>query len=364
MCPDRRQFLQQATFVTAGLSNHAKSASAKQPISAMPTPRANAMMAAFGLKYPIFCAGMGTASTPELAIAISNAGGLGALGTGSRATSADLVRQRVERIKTATKQPFAVNYLLAFDPVTLPAALDAGAPIIQFAWGIPAAETVGAIHKAGAKMGIQVGSVAGARRALDAGSAYLICQGTEAGGHVQAMSALYDVLGAVIEEAQTIPVIAAGGIANGAHIRRALGAGASGVLIGTRFVATKEAGAHDEYKVAITRARTADTALTVCFQDGWPNAPHRVLRNRTLDLWEAEGCPPAGKRPGEGDVLATNAVTGAVKRRYGVSNPQPDDHGALAELVLYAGQGVDAIRDIPSAGELVVRLWSECMAGT
>ena len=327
----------------------------------MPTGRASALMAAFGLRYPILCAGMGTSSTPELAIAVSNGGGLGALGTGSVAPSADVVRQRVSQTKSGTSRPFAVNYLLAFDPVTLPVALDAGAPIIQFAWGIPTAETVAAIRKAGAKLGIQISSVAGARRALDAGPDYLICQGTEAGGHVQATKALYEVLPAVLEEAKTVPVVAAGGIANGAHIRRALLAGASGVLIGTRFVATKEAGSHDEYKSAITRAKAADTVLTVCFQDGWTNAPHRVLRNRTLDTWEAAGCPPAGMRPGEGDILATNAVTGVTKRRYSTSTPGADDRGALTELVLYAGQGVDAIRDIPSAGELVARLWKECL---
>src|SRR5262245_24420801 len=90
-------------------------------------------------------------------------------------------------------------------------------------------------------------------------------------------------------------------IANGTHIRRALLAGSSGVLIGTRFVATKEANAHDEYKGAIARAKARDTVLTVCFQDGWPNATHRVLRNRTFQMWEEAGCPPAGKRPGEGD---------------------------------------------------------------
>jgi nitronate monooxygenase len=316
-------------------------------------------MAAFGLRYPIFCAGMGTVATPELAIAVSNGGGLGAIGA-SRAPSA-VVRQRVSRTKSGTNRPFAVNYLLAFDPLTLPVALDAGAPIIQFAWGIPSAETVGAIRKAGAKMGIQISSVTGARHALDAGSDYLICQGTEAGGHVQATKGLYEVLPAVLEEAKTVPVVAGGGIANGVHIRHALLAGASGVLIGARFVATKEAGAHDEYKGAITRAKAADTVLTVCFQDGWPNAPHRVLRNRTLEMWEAAGCPPPGKRPGEGDILATNAITGATKLRYSTRIPELGDRGAITELALLAGQGVDAIRDIPSAGELVARLWKECL---
>jgi nitronate monooxygenase len=210
-------------------------------------------------------------------------------------------------------------------------------------------------------MGIQISSVAGARRALDVGADYLICQGTEAGGHVQATRTLYEVLPAVIDEAKTVPVLAGGGIANGAHIRRALLAGASGVLIGTRFVATKEAGAHEEYKSAIIQAKASDTVLTVCFHDGWENAPHRVLRNRTLELWEAAGCPPPGNRPGEGDIVATNTMTGTVKLRYSLLTPARDDRGALTELVMHAGQGVDAIRDIPSAGELVERLWRECL---
>jgi len=104
--------------------------------------------------------------------------------------------------------------------------------------------------------------------------------------------------------------------------------------------------------------------LTVCFQDGWPNAPHRVLRNRTLEMWEAAGCPSAGKRPGEGDVLTTNAVTGATKRRYGYSTPGSDDRAAVMELALFGGQAVDAIRDIPSAGGLVAGLWRECLDAT
>jgi nitronate monooxygenase len=133
------------------------------------------------------------------------------------------------------------------------------------------------------------------------------------------------------------------------------------VLIGTRFVATKEAGAHQEYKNAIIRAKASESVLTVCFHDGWENAPHGVLRNRTLDMWEAAGCPPPGKRPGEGDIVATNTITGVVKRRYGTGAPAPDDRGAVTELTMYAGQGVDVIRDIPSAGELVERLWRECL---
>lgn len=370
MSTDRREFFRQAAVLAAGLGARPLSLTAQQRAATIPTPRAKALMTAFGLKYPICNAGMGSVANPELAIAVSNAGGLGTIGTGARLSTGaitaavETVRQWVSRVKAATTRPFAVNYLLAFDPLTLPVALEAGAPIIQFAWGIPSADAVAAIRKAGARMGVQVASAAGARRALDVGADYLICQGTEAGGHVQATTVLYEVLSAVLDEAKDVPVLAAGGIASGAHIRRALLAGASGVLIGTRFVATKEAAVHDDYKAAISRAHAADTALTVCFQDGWPNAPHRVLRNRTFTMWEAAGCPPPGKRPGEGDVLTTNSVTGAQKLRYAVSAAGPNDRGSIKELALYAGQGVDTIRDIPSAGDLVVRLWKECLDAT
>jgi nitronate monooxygenase len=362
MSSNRRDFFRLAAAVAAGFGARNLPLMA-QHAPTMPTPRARTLMATFGLKYPIFSAGMGSAATPELAIAVSNAGGLGAVGTGVN-PAAEAVRQRISRTKSATARPFAVNYLLAWDPVTLPVALEAGAPIIQFAWGIPTAEVVATIRKAGAKMGIQISSAAGARRALDLSADYLICQGTEAGGHVQATRSLYEVLPAVIEEAKTVPVLAAGGIANGAHIRRALLAGASGVLMGTRFVATREANGHEDYKAALARAQASDTALTVCFQDGWVNAPHRVLRNRTLEMWEAAGCPQSGKRPGEGDILATNSITGTAKRRYGLSHPVHGDRGTLSELCLYAGEGVSAIRDIPSAGELVARLWRECLGAS
>lgn len=222
---DRREFFRQAAALSVGLAaSEARAISAQQGAGIILIPRASALMGLFGLKYPIFNAGMGTAAGPELAIAVSNAGGLGAFGTGSTAV-ADVVRQRVLQTKFGTTRPFAVNYLLAFDPVTLPVALDAGAPVIQFAWGIPARDAVAAIRDRGAKMGVQVGSAAGARRALDVGADYLICQGTEAGGHVQATRTLYEALPGVIEEAKTVPVLAAGGIANGAHIRRALLAG-------------------------------------------------------------------------------------------------------------------------------------------
>lgn len=359
MSSDRREFLVQAVSIAAGL--YGIEAAAQQQDAGIPTPRARALMAAFDLKYPIFQAGVGTVARPELAIAVAAAGGLGAIGMSG--STAERARTHVARVRASTDRPFAVNYILSHDSSSVPAALDAGAPVIQFAWGIPAAEQVAAIRSRGARFGVQVGSAQGARRALDLGADYLICQGVEAGGHVQGTSPLADALPDVLDEAGAVPVLAAGGIGDGQAIRRALLAGASGVLMGTRFVATREAFAHEAYKEALTRSGAADTVLTVCFQDGWPNAPHRVLRNRTWTMWEAAGCPPAGQRPGEGDVLATDASGGSV-RRYATTLPRPDLTGQLDELAIYAGESVDVIRDVQPAGELLERLWREAQLQT
>ena len=151
MSSDRREFLGKAAAVTVGLGARGL-ALAAQPAAAMPTQGARALMELFGLRYPIFSAGMGATAVPELAIAVSNAGGLGAIGTGVNAVP-EVVRQRVAQTKSATDRPFAVNFLLPRDPVTSRSRSTLGAPIIQFAWGIPTAETVAAIRKAGAKDG-------------------------------------------------------------------------------------------------------------------------------------------------------------------------------------------------------------------
>jgi nitronate monooxygenase len=363
MPSNRREFFRRAALVAATLGSRGiPTADAQTPNGTMPTPRAAALMKTFGLKYPIFQAGMGVIAGPELAIAVSSAGGLGALG--QVGVGVVTTPKQIAQVRAATDRPFAVNYLLTFDVSTLQIALDAGAPVVQFSWGLPAAELVTAIRRAGAKMGIQVGSAEGAARAVDLGADYIICQGTDAGGHVQSSIPLEENLPLVIEAAKTTPVIAGGGIASGAAIRRALTAGASGVLMGTRFVATREAYAHPEYKTALTKAKAADSARSVCFQDGWVNAPHGALRNRTMTAWEAAGCPPPGKRPGEGDILAVNAA-GKSRVRYQTAMPLRTDVGErIGEMCMYAGRGVGDIKDVPGAGEVIERLWQECLAAT
>jgi nitronate monooxygenase len=274
----------------------------------------------------------------------------------------EAARTVVIQLRSQTEQPFIVNYLLSFEPLSLPAALDAGAPIVQFSWGLPDNEAINAVRQAGAKFGVQIGTVQGAQAAFDLGADYLVVQGNEAGGHVQSSTPLYELLPRVLEVANSTPVLVAGGISNGVQLRTALEAGASGAVIGTRLMATQESDAHDDYKAALVRAEGSDTAMSVCFQDGWPGATHRTLRNATLVRWEAAGCPPLGRRPGEGDVVATRP-DGATILRYSPVLPRRGFQGTVTDLAMYAGMGVGNVRDIPTARELVERLWAEALAG-
>jgi nitronate monooxygenase len=265
------------------------------------------------------------------------------------------------QVRRQTKQPFIGNYILASPPQSLSAALEAGLPVVQFSWGLPTKEFVAALRQTGAKFGVQVGTAEGARAALDLGADYVVSQGNEAGGHVQSSTPLYELLPRVLEEAKGSPVLVAGGIGHGAKIRAALAAGASGALLGTRFVACRESQAHQVYKDALIRAQAKDTALSVCFQNEWAGATHRTLRNGTLVRWESAGCPSAGKRPGEGDIVATGP-DGRRLSRYSADVPRQGYQGTLTDLAMYAGQGVGDVKDVPSARELVDRLWMECLA--
>jgi nitronate monooxygenase len=252
MATSRRRFLVNSLVTGAGL--RALGASAVEAAqgtqeTAMPTSRAKALMSLFALQYPIFQAPHGNATGPDLAAAISSAGAMGALALSGRTPEA--ARQLVSAVLRQTTRPFLVNYILTFDPRSADAALDAGAPVVQFSWGLPTKALIAAVRTAGAKFGIQVGNVDGARAALDLAANYLVCQGTEAGGHVQSSTPLYDLLPRVLEEAKQTPVLAAGGIGHGRKVREVLLAGASGAVLGTRFVATQESLAHPDYKNAI-----------------------------------------------------------------------------------------------------------------
>lgn len=310
----------------------------------------------FGLRFPLCQAPTGSIAGPELAAAVSGAGALGAMAL--TWASPEVAAEQVRRVREVTPAPFQVNYALYKPPASLGAALDAGVPVVTFSWGDPA-PYLAQVRAAGAKVGIQVANVAGARRAADLGADFLICQGVEAGGHVQSTTPLNDLLPRVLEAAAGVPVVASGGIGDGEAIAYVLALGADAAMLGTRFVATLESGAHPAYKERLTQAGPAETALTVCFDGDWPYAAHRVLRNGTLEGWEASGCPPTGERPGEGDRVGRTAG-GEPIRRYDDAAPRQGTTGDVLDMALYAGTSSAAIHDIPAAAVLVARLWEEC----
>ncbi len=314
-----------------------------------------AFAASLGLRLPIFQAPVGSVAGSSLAAAVSQAGGMGALAL--TWTSPEDARRLIAEVRVRTDRPVQTNFVLAFAPESLPAALEAGVNVITFSWGMPVKEAA-LVKSFGARFGVQVTGAEGVQQALDLGADFLICQGIEAGGHVQATRPLDELLPTVLAVAQGVPVIAAGGMGDGKAIARVLCLGASGVMLGTRFVATQESLAHDFYKRRLVDAGAADTVLTVCFVGGWPGTPHRVLSNETLEKWKAAGSPQAGDRPGEGDLVATG-TDGRFFIRYDDAPPLVSTQGDPAAMCLYAGTSCEAVGDVPTVSFLMEQLWRE-----
>jgi NAD(P)H-dependent flavin oxidoreductase YrpB (nitropropane dioxygenase family) len=156
----------------------------------------------------------------------------------------------------------------------------------------------------------------------------------------------------VVDAVAPTPVIAAGGIADGRGLAAALALGAQGAWIGTRFLTSQEAGVHPRYQARLLASRETDTFHTSLFNIGWPDAPHRVLRNRTVDAWEAAGRPEPGARPGEGKVIAHAPGVGEIVT-YRSLTPGAETEGDVEAMSLWAGQGVALAKEVKPAGEIV-----------
>ena len=314
------------------------------------TPTTNRLLTLLGIDVPVVQGPMGGVSGPALVSAVANAGGLGMLPVWAESISSAVTA--IEKVKMATGRPFAVNLradLRQLDHIS--AAIDSGVKIVHLFWGDPG-PSKSAIGAGGGRMMVTVGDREAARAALDAGARALIAQGVEAGGHVLGQTPLHDLLSDVIDEADNVPVIAAGGCALAADARALVDRGAAGVLLGTRFVASAESDAHPAYKQAIIDATGDATAMSKCFDIGWPDAPHRNLVNSTFRAWDAAGRPSPGNRPGEGDTVLRTA-SGRELPRYAVTPPKQGMTGDIEAAVMYAGTGVDRIADCPSAAEIV-----------
>jgi NAD(P)H-dependent flavin oxidoreductase YrpB (nitropropane dioxygenase family) len=315
-----------------------------------------------GLDVPIVQAGMGNVALADLAAAVSGAGALGTLALPM--APPPLLRAEIRRVRERTPRPLAVNFLLPFlEPPALEAVLAEGVEVVVLAWGDPR-EGIRRCHDAGARAGVQVGSVDEAAAAAEAGADFVIAQGVEAGGHVCGTVSTLVLVPLVVDRVRPLPVVAAGGIGDARGIVAVLAAGADAACLGTRFLLTPEAAVHPRYREALLAAGAEDTELTTLFDVGWA-APHRVLRGAaTFAAWEAAGRPPAGARPGEGEVVA-NLRLGEARvplPRYGPMPPAADAEGEVDALCFYAGQSCALVQTVEPAAALVRRLAAEAEA--
>ncbi len=312
------------------------------------------------LKLPIWNAGMGLGiAGAAMASAVCAAGGLGVLGLGSMRPAQ--MRDEIERLRALTSRAFGVNLIMPMmQEGQIDVCFDERVPLMILFWGDPAPFVKDA-HRRDILLVSQCGDAEEALCAADAGVDAVIVQGTEAGGHVKATHPLGDVVVDSARALGSLPVIASGGIANGDDINKALQLGACAVSMGTRFLATHEAAVQPAYKDRVIAARSEQTVMTKLFDVGWPDAAHRVLRNRAYDNWEAAGRAPSGSRPGEGEVVAHLKLSDEVMDipRYSVVPPMEIYEGDVEEAALYCGQSCDRIDALASTAALMEQLARE-----
>jgi nitronate monooxygenase len=304
------------------------------------------------LRYPIVAAPLGRGSSPEFLGALAREGSFGFVALGHIPETE--VRETLSGYIASTGggDRFGVNLVLIADQTRrLEAALDAGCRVVSFLRGDPA-PYVRRAKDAGATVFWTVSGPDEAKRAADAGVDFILAQGREAGGHLTGEAPLMTILPAVIDAANGVPVVAAGGIADGRGLAAALALGACGAWMGTRFIATTESGCHPGHKQLVTESGFSDLVETTLFDGGWPNSPHRVIANSTYEKWKAAGSPPTGSRPGEGEEIGTSPE-GAPILRYNVATPWDTMDGEWEAGPLYAGTTVALINSIEPVGEML-----------
>ncbi len=238
-----------------------------------------------GIKYPIIQGGMAWVATAELAAAVSNAGGLGLIAAGG--ATADIVREEIKKARTLTDKPFGVNVMMmspyAEDIMNM--LLEEKPAVVATGAGNPS-KYIPSLKEAGIKVIPVVASVAVAVKMERAGADAIVAEGTEAGGHIGELTTM--ALVPQIVDAVSIPVVAAGGIADSRGTLAAFALGAEGIQVGTRFICATECKAHQNYKEAVLKAKDRDAVVT----GRSSKAPVRALKNKLTkeyDRLEKEG---------------------------------------------------------------------------
>jgi enoyl-[acyl-carrier protein] reductase II len=306
----------------------------------------------YRLEFPFIGAGMAFVALPPLVVAVSNAGGLGTLGVAPMTPQA--FREAVRAIKSQTLRPFGVHFITQFTTEAhIEICLEERPAVVSFHWNEIATRHIERLKAGNVRVWWQVGCLKEARAAVAAGVDALIVQGCEAGGPNRSVASALALVPAVRDACGSVPVLAAGGIADGRGAAAALALGASGVVVGTRLIATFEAEAHPEYKRRLVEAETGDTAVTTLFGPEWPDQPTRCLRNRVVDIWA--GREHLRPKVSSGAPIGCTLFQGQPYEmpRFSALPPTTTTAGDFEEMCLPAGQGVGLIRRIQPAAEVV-----------
>lgn len=300
----------------------------------------NRITALFGIRYPIIQAGMIWASGWKLASAVSNAGGLGLLGSGSMYP--DVLREHIRKCRAATDKPFGVNVPLLYPDIEkhMDIIMEEKVPVVFTSAGNPKTWT-GILKAKGITVVHVVSSSKFAVKAAEAGCDAVVAEGFEAGGHNGREETTTMVLIPAVCEAVKIPVIAAGGIATGRQFFASMVLGAEGVQVGSRFVASEEASSHINFKQAVLETGEGDTALSLK-----QLTPVRLVKNKFYEAVKAAEESGAGKE-------ALLALLGRGRAKKGMFD------GELEEGELEIGQASALIKQIQPAGAIVKELWDE-----
>ncbi len=293
-----------------------------------------------GIEYPILQGGMAWVATAELAAAVSEAGGLGLIGAGS--APADVVRAEILKAKTLTKKPFGVNvyYLSPYVEEVIEVVLQENVRVITTGAGNPG-KHIPKLKAKGIKVIPVVSSVALAKRMVRGGADALIAEGMECGGHVGELTTLAFLPQVV--DAVDVPVIAAGGVADGRQLAAVFCLGAQGVQMGTRFICAAECQVHDNYKQAVLKAKDRDTVLT-----GFQGHYVRVLKNKLTREYQSL------VREGASDEKLAELGVGRLRAAV--------IEGDVEKGSLMAGQVAAMIHKIQPAAEIINEIIAEAKA--
>ena len=300
----------------------------------------NRITTLFGTRHPIVAGGMIWCSGWRLAAAVSEAGGLGLIGSGSM--TPDLLREHIRRCRAATTRPFGVNVPLMYryaEPI-LHTVMEERVPVVFTSAGSPKTWTA-RLHEAGCRVAHVVSSTLFARKCEEAGVDAVVAEGFEAGGHNGREETTTMVLVPQVRQAVSIPLIAAGGIATGSGMLAAMALGAEGVQMGTRFALSEESSASEAFKRLCTGLSEGGTMLALK-----KLSPTRLVKNgfyRTVEEAESRGATAE-------ELLA---LIGSGRTRKGIFEGDTED----GELEI--GQIASLIRDLPPAGEIVRRIVDE-----